>query len=468
MKRRRFFRSMLAVGLAVALLSSMLGVWPARSASRHLGYGFNVAPWDTTRLSDMGFNWIKVFEAPQTPLPQYVLLRVEVTAATTLTDLQNDIAAKLAFSSNIQAWEIGNEPNIDASYGWGAPPDAAAYKTMLCAAYAQIKAADPYAIVVSAGLAPTGRIAGNYGGHPGHNGSAQDDRQYLIELLDNGGGACLDAVGYHPYGYSADYDAAPDVASADPTQNCANGFCFRSAEKIYQIMQQQGLGGKRLWATEFGWITRPPDYCLSDPSWFGREYQIVTDEKQASNLAGAFQYADVHWPWMGAMFVFNLNFDRDPQITNLCEQMRFYSVQGRPAETALTDMAKNPAFLTGRLRTDVDQLSYLIGVSEQPLTMTGIIGLSNWGWEPAIYTATATANTAVVPVILNPTGTLTITSQAIDLAITSTNRATGVYTGQVTVNWRADRVANPTRRNVLVTLYVVSDVQRVYLPSITR
>jgi hypothetical protein len=467
---RRLFKMILPVLLSVMLLVIVLTVIPARSASRHLGYGFNVAAWDTQRLSDMDFNWIKIFDAPQTPLPQYVLLRVDVISTTTAAELQADIAAKLVYSNNITAWEIGNEPNIDASYGWAGPPDASAYKTRLCAAYAQIKAADPDAIVVSAGLAPTGRITGNFGGHPGHNGSAQDDRQFLIELLDNGGGACLDAVGYHPYGYSAGYNAAPDVASADPAQNCANGFCFRGTEKIYEIMQQQGLGDKRVWATEFGWITRPPDQCLSDPSWAGREYQIVTDEKQASNLVGAFQYADAHWPWMGAMFIFNLNFDNDPLITNPCEQMRFYSVQGRPAETALTDMVKNPtpAILTGRLQTDVNQLSYLIGVDEQPVTLTGNIFLSNWGWQPANYTGTAKTDAAVVPLLFNPTGTLTITSPSIALNITSTNRATGVYTGQITVNWSAGGVSNPPPRNVLINLLVVSDVQRIYLPAMIR
>ena len=47
----------------------------------------------------------------------------------------------------------------------------------------------------------------------------------------------------------------------DPTdpRNCDQGFCFRGAEKIYEIMQQQGLGDKKVWATEFGWITQPPD-----------------------------------------------------------------------------------------------------------------------------------------------------------------------------------------------------------------
>ena len=170
------------------------------------------------------------------------------------------------------------------------PPNAAAYKTLLCAAYTQIKLADPTAIVVSAGLAPTGRVQDTWQSahHTVTMARYQDDREFLKELIAAGGGACLDAVGYHPYGFSADYDAAPDVAIRPiPRRNCAcNGFCFRGAEKIYEIMQQHGLGDKKVWATEFGWITRPPDDCLGDPSWGGRAWQIVSDEKQAANLVG--------------------------------------------------------------------------------------------------------------------------------------------------------------------------------------
>ena len=469
MRHRRLFKLTLPLLLSAALLSIVLTTLPARSAIPHLGYGLITYHYDPLQLAGMNFGWIKLFnDPPQSPQMQSVLLRLDVTAATTITGLQTDLAAQLPFAQYVDAWEIGNEPNIDAEYGWGAPPDALAYKALLCAAYSQIKAADPHAIVVSAGLAPTGRVTGDYNGHPGHDGLKQDDRQFLIELLDNGGGACLDVVGYHPYGYSADYAAAPDVASGDPAQNCDQGFCFRGSEKIYEIMQQKGIGDKKLWATEFGWITRPPDQCLSDPTWAGREWQIVTDEKQASNLAGAFQYADAYWPWMGVMFVFNLDFNQNSDLPE-CEQMRYYSITGLPAYAALVDLPKNPGSILGKLKTDSSQVSSLIGINEQPITMTLGLGLSNWGWEPAYYTATAKSNAGVVPVVLNPTGMLAGTAQdTLQLSITSTQRATGIYTGQITVNWSAYGVANPTPRSVLLTLYVVSDVQHIYLPLLSR
>ena len=468
MKRQRWFTSIAAVGLSTLVVLIVLAVVPARSAVPHLGYGFNVANWDTARLSSMGFNWIKVFEAPTSPLDKYVLLRVDLTSATTATQLDDDLTAKLAYAQYIDAWEIGNEPNLDASYGWGAAPDPAAYKTKLCQAYQKIKSVDPQAIVVTAGLAPVGRVSGPNG----NDGQKQDERQFLIQLLDAGGAACLDVVGYHPYGYSADYDAAPDVPAADPARNCDQGFCFRGAEKLYEIMQQKGIGDRKLWATEFGWIVSPPDHCFDDPiwkdEWAGRVWQIVSEDKQAANLAGAFQYADQHWPWMGAMFVFNLNFAQNPVLAE-CDQMRYYTVQGRAAETALTNLLKNTANIPGRLKTDVSFVSLMIGVNEQPITLTTAVGLSNWGWRPVTYTAAADNGAPLVPVLLNPTSTLGGTEQRpLDFVITSTARPLGVYTGQVVVNWTAYEVGNPTPRSVDIELRVVAEIHRVYLPLIQR
>jgi hypothetical protein len=406
-------------------------------------------------------------------LPQSVLLRVDVTTTTTIPDLLLDIDNKLNYLNNhglsVQAWEIGNEPNISAQYGWAATPDPIAYKDRLCAAYAHLKAAKPDAIVVSAGLAPTGRVA-TVSPHPdGNDGLKQDERKYLQQMLAAGGKACLDVVGYHPYGFSADYNADPDMVSNDPAQNCDQGFCFRGAEKIYEIMQDNKIGDKKVWATEFGWLTAPSDpNCLKDDSWKGRQWQIVTDDKQAANLVGAYQYADAYWPWMGAMFVFNLDFN---QLSNLraCDQMRSYDLRNKPALAALQAMPKNAASIQGKLKTDGSLVTVMIGVGEQPITLSTSIGLSNWGWNPAYYTATTNSAAYVVPVLLNPTGFLSATAQQpLNLSITSTLRTSGIYSGVVTVNWSAAGVASPTARKVSVELRVVDQVYRTYLPAIMR
>ena len=168
------------------------------------------------------------------------------------------------------------------------------------------------------------------------------------------------------------------------------------------------------------------------------------------------------------MFVFNLDFNQLPSL-GACDQMRSYDVRDKPAQTALTDMPKNAASIEGKLKTDLAQFVLMIGVSEQPITLPVSIGLSNWGWNPAYYTATVNGGMNVVPVILNPTGALSGTAQQpLTLEITSTARTTGTYAGRVTVNWAAAGVASPTARKVDLQLIVVDQIHFVYLPLVTR
>jgi hypothetical protein len=471
--------------VAVAALAAVLFLWltlstgrqteaqaPAASHTAGMGYGFNVAQLDLDLLTAMGFNWVKIFGPPGYRMPVHVLIRVEADA-THLNNLagfsQSVRQLALTHGAHIEAYEIGNEVNLDAAYGWTTSPNAADYVTLLCAAYSAIKEVDPGSVVVSAGLAPTGRVSGNWNGHPGHNGLYQDEREFLKEFFTAGGGACLDAVGYHPYGFSADYDVAPDTNGGTPPSNCTNGFCFRGSEKIYEIMQSRGYGHKKIWATEFGWLTPPPDHCLNDPGWAGRQWQIVTLAKQAGNLAGAFQYAELHWPWMEAMFVFNLNFNTTPWYDE-CEQMRFYGVAGRPAEAALRDLPKNIA--PGRLVVGQATLVWLLAVSEQPASVTMPLVVRNEGGQSLIYTTTAAGNAALVPTLQNASGELAPGGQrVIGVTFSSNGRAAGTYTGTLTINASSVSLATAvldTPQTVDLRLYVVPQVHRVYLPVLNR
>jgi hypothetical protein len=301
------------------------------------GYGLVMAKsWDRSSAQVMGFNWIMVLESPGAGSSPNVLRRVKATA-TDLLDVQSFRGRVINQSWGMQALQIGNEPNLISE--WGTAPNAAAYKQLLCEAYAALKQMNPSVIIVSGGLAPTGRVPGTWNGHPGHDGQKQDEREFLKEFITAGGGNCLDALGYNALGFRANYDAAPDVNGGTPDTDCANGLCFRSVEKAHEIMQSNGLGDKPVWATEVGWLTPPPDACLTDPRWPSRIWQIVTPQKQADNLVGAFRYARTHWPWMRALFVFNYDFSLVPWYDQ-CEQMRYYSVNQNPAYSALVNMPK--------------------------------------------------------------------------------------------------------------------------------
>jgi hypothetical protein len=467
--------------LAFLLLSIFVGTMravaqPARQefpdqpdqSKPDFGYGFNVAAWDVDRLQNMGFNWIKVFNGPGYRLPVNVLLRVDANAGhmSNVSGFGDSIAG-LAQSQKgfVDAYEIGNEPNLDASYGWGAAPVAADYATLLCEAYTRIKAIDPAARVISAGLAPTGRVIGDWDGHPGHNSRYQDEREFFKEFIAAGGMNCLDGVGYHPYGFSADYDAEPDVDLGDATTYCTNGFCFRGVEKINEIMQANGVGDKTIWATEFGWIVAPPSDCLVSQDWQNRKWQIVSEQKQADNLVGAFQYATTHWPWMEAMFVFNLNFNQAGYAT--CEQMRYYAVQGRPAEPALSAMPKVQTPLIGELSVSSSALGTMITPDQQPFTQETAVSLSNVG--TAVFTYTITTNPgSLTPILTNDSGAVQPGETAVfTVIISSTGQPTGTYSADLVVTAvPTDTVGIPV--TIPVRLFIVDQIYATYLPLVER
>jgi hypothetical protein len=61
----------------------------------------------------------------------------------------------------IQAYQIWNEPNLAREWGGNRRPNPAEYAAFLREAYAAIKAGNPNAIVINAGMAPTGDNSDN-------------------------------------------------------------------------------------------------------------------------------------------------------------------------------------------------------------------------------------------------------------------------------------------------------------------
>jgi hypothetical protein len=318
------------------------------------GYGWGVydwrAYWSSRAPADpTSFNWLRISENPD---PQYlcgpnyrlrenVLLRLnKADANATVQQVADDtftwaqaLKATPQHTRCVEAFEIGNEPNLSMTGAFGGEVNPELYADQLCAAYTAVKNTDPAFIVVSAGLAPTA-------GLPDPT-QALTDTVFLRRMLsriaatNNGdAGACFDVLGYHNYGFRAGYATNP----ASPA--CADRSCFRGVEEIYRILREEFGVRKRIWATEVGWLR---DFtaggCGGAPwAWMFGGWQR-SDADQAAQLVGAFQYARANWPWLGAMFVFNLDYNRRPQ--DICEdEQGWFAVKGYAAEAALEGMAK--------------------------------------------------------------------------------------------------------------------------------
>lgn len=317
------------------------------------GYGWGVFQWRNywpanQQYPTTSFNWIKITENPdpaqlcdQYRLPYQVLLRLnKADAHATPQQVADDawtwaqnLKAQAGRARCVDAFEIGNEPNLSMNGAYSGPVDAVQYADQLCAAYTAIKATDPGYVVVSAGLAPTA-------GLPDAT-QALTDTVFLRQMLDRirdthagDAGACFDVLGYHNYGFSGRYDLDP----ADPA--CAERSCFRGVEPVFSLLYAEYGVRKRIWTTETGWTRDFTTGGCGAAPWAGvfAGFQR-SDQGQAQELVGAYQYARAHWPWLGAIFVFNLDFDSRPQDPCVDEQ-GWFAVKGRAAEAALEAMPK--------------------------------------------------------------------------------------------------------------------------------
>ncbi len=135
--------------------------------------------------------------------------------------------------TNVRHWELWNEPNLSAF--WGSQPDPVKLAAMMIAAYPAIKAADPLATVVSAGMAP----AGPYG----ESTTAQmNGLTYLERLFTNGAGQKFDAVGWHPYD-SGGFAYHPSSAWSQMVETPVS---------VRTILTANNRSSVPIWATEHG------------------------------------------------------------------------------------------------------------------------------------------------------------------------------------------------------------------------
>ena len=181
------------------------------------------------------------------------------------------------YRGRIAAYQIWNEPNLSREWG-DRPPDAAAYVELLAACSRAIRQADPDAVLISAGLAPTGN----------NDSAAVPDDVYLDRMYRSGFQQYIDVVGVHAPGFAAP-EIGPDDAAAK-----SRWFTFRRVEDLRKIMLMYGDAARQMAVMEFGYTT---DTRHSDYAWYA-----VSEAAQADMLLRAYEYAIAHWrPWIGLM-----------------------------------------------------------------------------------------------------------------------------------------------------------------------
>jgi hypothetical protein len=291
--------------------------------------------WDTIQPLDRGsFDWSRADELLKETEHRgiKVIARVDHppkwairTQDTYPLDLQaweafcGTLAAR--YKGRIAGYQIWNEPNLSREW-FGRTPSPVMYAALLKTCHGAMKAADPNAVIISAGLAPTGT----------NNQEAIPDDTYLIQLYESGFSDYHDVLGVHAPGYKS----PPQTDPGDPSLQGQRWQSFRHVEDIRAIQVSKGDGAKQIAILEMGWTL---DKVNPAYSWFA-----VTEAQQAEYLVGAYQYAASNWrPWMGVMITIYLP---DPDWTEAREEYWWaistpgYSPQMRPAFMALSNMAR--------------------------------------------------------------------------------------------------------------------------------
>ncbi len=255
-----------------------------------------------------------------------------------------DFADFIGFMANrykgkVAAYEIWNEQNYAVETG--GQVNVGAYIPILKAGYQTLKASDPNITVVFGGMTPTGVT--------GHPEVALDDVQYLQQIYQINNGEVkqyYDVLGAHPGSNCNPPDNSyPDNPATNPCGTDPDGgrsftkdnsFYFKRVLQLRNVMEQNGESGKKMWLTEFGWDSNPtvvPGYNYSP---------YVSEDQQAQYLTRAFALGK-SYPWMGVMFVWNLNF----QVTTSGPSDEKYGWgvlnsdwSPRPSFTALKNMTK--------------------------------------------------------------------------------------------------------------------------------
>ena len=249
------------------------------------------------------------------------------------------------YQGRITYFQLWNEPNLEGEWG-GFPINAADYVELLQAGYLTAKAANPDAVILLAGLAPTDQ----------RGPDNLNEFLYLQEVYDAGGADYFDIATVMVYGYGY----SPNDRRVEFERNN-----FSRPIQTREVMERNGDASKPIWAVEYGWVSLPEDW-EGEPSPWGRP---VTQEQQADYLVEGYLRAQREWPWMGVMAVWAFRWVRpDDHEHELRNPTRGFALVEH-------DFTPRPAYLRLQEAAPRIQLrhtgAYALSATERELSATG-------------------------------------------------------------------------------------------------
>jgi hypothetical protein len=191
----------------------------------------------------------------------------------TFAEFMQFMAAR--YSGSVTYWELGNEVNEQEFWAVAHDLSPARYTQFLKKGYAGVKAGNPSAIVISAGLAGS-------------------DDQYLQSMYDAGAKGSFDVLGVHPYTQGR----SPYAKDPGAVYSTFDGLAVMKT-----TMERNGDAAKKIWVTEVGWQTSAVGYH-------------VTEQEQAQYTYEAFQRVYESFPYVETVFIYGLhNTHTNPNVS---------------------------------------------------------------------------------------------------------------------------------------------------------
>ncbi|MCY4113795.1 MAG: O-antigen ligase family protein [Chloroflexi bacterium] len=199
-----------------------------------------------------------------------------------------DFAAAVAarYRGKVKYFQIWNEPNLFGEWG-GRPPDPAAYLDMLREVGAAVRAANPDAVIVLAGLAPTIETGPDN----------LSDLLFLERLYQLGARGAFDIASSMSYGlFTGPRDPRIDASRT----NLPRAVLWR------EIMESHGDAGTPIWASEYGWMSLPPGWQGDQGIWGNHP---AAD--QAAWTVDGIRRAREQWPWLPTIMIWAARWPHD-------------------------------------------------------------------------------------------------------------------------------------------------------------
>ncbi|WP_416181145.1 polymerase, partial [Chloroflexus sp.] len=204
------------------------------------------------------------------------------------------------YRGQVRFFQIWNEPNLMNEWGWQTPKPAD-FLALLRTGYEAVKAANPEAVVLFPGLAPTDGLDPR---------APMTELEYLDAIYALGGAAYFDIMSAQNYGLGQPpaehryvFLRGRDNWRWDRPIDTRNDVS--RVVLLREVMERHGDLATPVWVTEFGYNAAPATIPPERRFVWGPP---VDEATKGAYLVAQIERARREWPWMGVMNVWMLRY----------------------------------------------------------------------------------------------------------------------------------------------------------------